>query len=76
MIRDGEDPRRLRELDLKLWMALAVPATRPGLDRVTALLLEPGDSVPVSGIADGARAASRRRARGLPVVPPQPGCVL
>jgi hypothetical protein len=92
MIRDGEDLARLGELDLKLWMALAVPVAGTCLDRRTArlidadgdgrirpgellaaidwtcgkladpaLLLEPGDSVPVSGIADAELAESARR---------------
>jgi hypothetical protein len=39
-IRDGEDLARLRELDLKLWMALAVPVEGIDFDRRTAELID------------------------------------
>jgi len=40
MLRDGEDLARLRELDLKLWMALAVPVEGVYFDRGTARLID------------------------------------
>lgn len=40
LFRDGDDIRRLAELDLKLWMALAMPVRGTALDQRTASILD------------------------------------
>ncbi len=40
LVRDGEDLARLRELDLKLWMALSLPTKGTALDHATMDLLD------------------------------------
>lgn len=40
ILRDGDDIRHLRELDLKLWMALAMPVSGTALDARSATLLD------------------------------------